>query len=85
MLQLNTDKQTKIKWRWMKYVVTYSLIMDSAITAVVLFVTLSTMFIDSTAIAVVAGLWSVEGILTAVLKMFENKVKSKSDGDNPSI
>ena len=82
---MNTDKRTKIKWRWMKYVVTYSLIMDSAITAVVLFVTLSTMFIDSAAIAVVAGLWSVEGILTAVLKMFENKEKSKSDGDYPPI
>lgn len=69
----------------MKYVVTYCLIMDSAITAVVLFVTLHTMFIDSSAIATVAALWSIEGILTGVLKMFENKEKSKSNGDYPSI
>ena len=85
MLQLNTDKQTKTKWRWMKYVVAYTLMMDTAITLVVLFVALSTMYIDSSAIAVVAALWSIEGVLTGVLKMFENKMKSKSDGDYPPI
>lgn len=85
MLQLNTDKQTKIKWRWMKYVVAYTLMMDTAITAVVLFVALKTMYIDSSSVAVVAALWSIEGVLTGVLKMFENKMKSKSDGDYPPI
>ena len=69
----------------MKYVVAYTLMMDTAITLVVLFVALSTMYIDSSAIAVVAALWSIEGVLTGVLKMFENKMKSKSEDNHPSI
>lgn len=85
MQQLNTDKHTKTKWRWMKYVVAYVLMMDTAITAVVLLVALKTMHIDSAAIATIAMIWSIEGALTGVLKMFENKTKSKSEDNHPSI
>ena len=68
----------------MKYVVTFGLLMNTLITLVVLYVTLMTMTINSAAIATVAALWSIEAIITCVLKMFDPKVDA-SNIKRPSI
>lgn len=79
-----TEKKQRKKWRWMKYVVTYGLIMDTLITLVVLYVTIISMTINSAAIATVAALWSIEGLITCVLKIFEGKGDT-SEKAMPSI
>ena len=58
--------------------------MNTLITLVVLYVTLMTMTINSAAIATVAALWSIEAIITCVLKMFDPKVDA-SNIIKPSI
>lgn len=58
--------------------------MNTLITLVVLYVTLMTMTINSAAIATVAALWSIEAIITCVLKMFDPKVDT-SNISKPSI
>lgn len=58
--------------------------MNTLITLVVLYVTLMTMTINSAAIATVAALWSIEAIITCVLKMFDPKVNT-SNTSKPSI
>ena len=79
-----TEKKERKKWRWMKYVVTFGLAMNTLITLVVLYVTLKTMVINSAAIATVAALWSIEAIITCVLKMFDPKT-DVSNTSTPTI
>lgn len=78
------EKKQRKKWRWMKYVVAYGLVMDTLITLVVLYVTVISMEINSAAIATVAALWSLEGLITCVLKIFEGKADT-SEKAMPSI
>lgn len=73
-----TEKKERKKWRWMKYVVTFGLAMNTLITLVVLYVTFMTMTINSAAIATVAALWSIEAIITCVLKMFDPKTDTSN-------
>lgn len=65
----------KTKTRYLKRVTTLCIIMDIIITAVVLFISVTSRYIDTAALGIVSGMWSIELFLGYLIKSGEKKTK----------